>query len=236
MNYLLIPGNPPAVHFYEEWKNEIELSQKDFIARVSSYGPLTKHHSISSKLDEMINHHHEQLEKFHQQVFKPVTIIGHSLGGFVALKLLEKSPAMVKEVILLHPFLRQPDLKGRFILKIVATLSNIDFIPKTLVKNRNVLEWFSRELPFVTNEEMYLSFEIAHFESKSIMKDISPISFTHIDKTKIKMFYCDKDIWCPMRVVNELRSQIHSTECLEPHGFITEKKHRESLWQKIIKE
>jgi hypothetical protein len=64
MNYLLIPGNPPAVHFYEEWKNEIELSQKDFLTRVSSYGQLTKNNSISSKLDEMITHHHEQLENF----------------------------------------------------------------------------------------------------------------------------------------------------------------------------
>lgn len=184
----------------------------------------------------MINYHHEQLEKFHREVLKPVTIIGHSLGGFVALNLLGKSPALVKEVILLHPFLRQPELKGRFILKTVAALSKIDFVPKTVVKNRNVLEWFSKELPFVTNEEMHLSFDIAYFESKSIMKDISPLKLSHLDKSKIKMFYCDKDIWCPMNVVKELKTQIHSTKCLEPHGFITEKKYRETLWETIMKE
>ena len=233
MNYLLIPGNPPAVHFYELWKSEIESTNKDILIQVSPYGDILNGNDSFVQELEILSHHQKQLEKFQKNIGKPVTLLGHSLGGFVALKLFEKCPDLIKEVILLHPFLRQPEVKGRLILKTVAALSKIDLIPKTLINNRHVLERFSTELPFVSNDEMKLSFKIAHYESESILKDQSPIHFDHLDKSKIKVYYHSQDIWCPSNVMAQLKDQIHSIECLEPHGFITEKKYRESLWRKI---
>ena len=233
MNYLLIPGNPPAVYFYKLWKSEIESIEPKALVQVSSYGEMYNQDDFSVQQDEILFHHQTQLKKFHKQVGNPVTIIGHSLGGFVALQLLEKYPQLIKDVILLHPFLRKPDPKGRFILKTVAALSKIQVIPNLVIKNRHILEWFSNELPFVTNEEMALSFKIGHFEANTILEDSSPLSFDHLEKKKLKVYYHPQDIWCPSEVVVQLKDQIQAIQCHEPHGFITEKKHRESLWKKM---
>ena len=235
MRYLLIPGNPPAAHFYKLWGQEISSIQPGAEVRVSPYPNLS--HTIESP-DEITNQilaaHTANLANFYEEQKAPITIIGHSLGGHYALKMLEESRHMVEDAILLHPFLRAPHWRGKALLKSVRTMHRSAQLKSLILKGRKYLELFSRELPFVTNEELHSTFLICRMEDDTISKDKRPVVIEPSLKDKLKVFYAENDIWCSQKVIADLKSQVDINQCSEPHGFITDKTHRESLFNRIV--
>jgi len=97
MKFFLIPGNPPATYFYEQWGNEIKALQGDANVCVSHYPDLKHGTNSLDSMAEVMEFHFKQLEKFCDQVQVPVVIIGHSLGGYFALKLLEEAPEQIQK-------------------------------------------------------------------------------------------------------------------------------------------
>lgn len=234
MNYLLLPGNPPAIHFYQLWQNEITTLQPNFKTKVSSYPLLLKTKNSNQAMETVYLAHLEQLQNFYHETSEPINLIGHSLGGYFAMRLLEQAnPAWIHQVVLLHPFLRKPNSMGKFILNSVATLQRYEILQKTVVKNRKFLEFFSSELPHVTDEEIFKTFHLGLHESRTIARDQSPIHVRSDLRDKVQVFYHPHDTWCQPHVINQLAQQIKVHECHEPHGFVTEEKYRRSLFEKI---
>ena len=46
MNYFIIPGNPPALYFYQEWQKEIKAWQPQAHVFVSEYPLLSTRHLV----------------------------------------------------------------------------------------------------------------------------------------------------------------------------------------------
>lgn len=233
MNYFLIPGNPPAVSFYKLWQDEIKAKHPFAQIRVAHYPKLQRTRNSHQAMNEILSSHLDQLNDFHREITAPITIIGHSLGGNFALKLLDVADDKIHQSILIHPFLRMPKKKGQLILKTVAALHEFQPLQKMLVTNRKILEYFSDELPHVSDEEMGNSFHIAKHESVIISPDQSPVKIDHAHRDKVLVFYHNKDTWCTPIVINQLRGQVALHECSEPHGFITNQKERQTLFDKI---
>jgi hypothetical protein len=234
MNYFLIPGNPPAVQFYQQWGEEITQQSTHATFKVSHY-PLLDQMSDSSKaMDLVLSEHRKQFKLFSEEVRSPVTIIGHSLGAHFALKLLEEQGVSIDHIVLIHPFLKKPDLKGLLILKAAGTLHSFSRLQSGILKNRKHLEFFSKDLISVTNEEILKSFHLARHESQTIGKNLKTIEIHPHNLNKICVFFTKNDIWCGDRTVKELRNLVKVIECEEPHGFVTDVKHRKSLYHKIL--
>jgi esterase/lipase len=235
MNYFIIPGNPPAVHFYEQWGKEIIAKEPTAKVRVSHYPRLAKNPNSESAMKEVLTAHREQLIAFYNETNSPISIIGHSLGGNIGLKILhEDMNEVIKKVILLHPFLRSPEKNGHLILKAAAFFYGKETLQSALIKNRKFLEYLSKDLPHVTNEEIEKSFHLAKHESITIATDRSPINIHQEKRDKVSVFYSLKDTWCTVGVIKELREQVKLFECSEPHDFITSQLHRQSLFAKIL--
>ena len=235
MRYLLIPGNPPAAHFYKLWGQEISSIQPGAEVRVSPYPNLP--HSINSPTEisnQILASHTANLLDFYKEQDAPITLIGHSLGGYYALKILEESSHMVEDAILLHPFLRAPHWRGKALLKSVRTMHSSALLKSLILKSRKYLEVFSSELPNVTDEELFSTFLICRMEDDTISKDNQPVVIKPNLKDKLKVFYAKNDTWCSPAVISDLKSQVYTSQCSEPHGFITDKTHRESLFYRIM--
>ncbi|HXH73562.1 MAG TPA: hypothetical protein VNJ08_01255 [Bacteriovoracaceae bacterium] len=231
MNYFIIPGNPPAVHFYELWGKEIMVRVSGSKVRVSHYPLLEKNSNSEMAMNEVLAAHREQLRDFYNETKSPITIIGHSLGGYIGLKIFNE-----EKVILLHPFLKRPEKGGQFILKAVASLYHREIFQAAIIKNRRFLEYLSKDLPHVTDNEIEKSFHLAKHESILMAADITPIHIHPEKRDKVSVFYNRKDTWCTAGVIAELRKQVKLFECTEPHGFITSENHRQSLFSKILRQ
>jgi thioesterase domain-containing protein len=234
MNYFLIPGNPPAVQFYQLWGEEIIQHSTHAKFMVSQY-PLLDQMSDSSKaMDLVFLEHLRQFRIFSEEVRSPVTIIGHSLGAHFALKMLEEQGESIDHIVLIHPFLKKPDLKGLLILKAAGAIHTYSRLQSGILKNRKYLEFFSEDLLSVTDDEILKSFHLARHESQTIAKNLETIEINPQDQKKICVFFTKNDIWCGEKTVKELRNLVKVIECEEPHGFVIDGKHRKSLYQKIL--
>jgi predicted alpha/beta hydrolase family esterase len=236
MNYFIIPGNPPAVHFYQLWGEEIIAKVPTAKVRVSHYPKLAKNSNSENAMNDVVLAHLEQLVDFYNQTKSPISIIGHSLGGNIGLRLLHKDQnEMVKEAILIHPFLKRPSKLGQLILKAASSFYERDALKARLIRNRRFLEYLSSDLPHVTDEEMEKAFHLAKHESIVIATDSNPLHIHPEKRDKVSVFYKRNDPWCTAEVIAELREQVKLFECPEPHNFVTSKLHRHSLLDKILK-
>lgn len=230
MNLFIIPGNPPAVHFYELWGQEIGESEPALELRVATYPELKVNSSSDAALEEVISAHEKQLQAFHEKVKSPIHVIGHSLGGYVALKLLQKDKnEIIKSAQLVHPFLKRPGQTGRLILRLAALLYEQKLLQRQIIQNRKYLEFFSQALPFVSNEEIEKAFHLGYHESKTIALDQRPVIIEAPWRDKVTVLYNSQDTWCPMSVVEELKKQVKVTACVAPHDFVISKTHRTTL-------
>jgi pimeloyl-ACP methyl ester carboxylesterase len=235
MNYLLISGNPPATYFYERWREEIMVLQPGSKALVSPYPVLSRMADSSKAMDKILATHLDQLDDFSEKSGAPITLIGHSLGGHFAMRLLEKASDKIQKVILIHPTLREPRLRGRIILRTLTAFYPSDHLQKLFLRLRNQLEFFSDELSFLTDEEILKTFHLIRHEDATVARDRSPLVLAPQDCSKVVVFYNRSDIWTHPKVVDALKSQVPIFECLEPHDFITQEIHRRSLFAKILK-
>lgn len=233
MNYLLVPGNPPAAHFYELWASEIKDQQPEASVKVSRYPSVTFQPDSQQAMDEILSVHLRQLTEAYQEQQKPVTVVGHSLGGYFALRLLEKAPEKIHQAILVHPFLRAPTLKGHAILKTVHALHGQTALQKIFIRSRKNIEKWVPDLAHLTKEEILSSFQLGRHEKATIGQDHSPLVFPPELRSKIKIFHTQKDTWCPFDLMKGVASQVTVQECTEPHDFITKAHHRQSLFSRI---
>jgi pimeloyl-ACP methyl ester carboxylesterase len=233
VNYFLLPGNPPALHFYESWKKEILQKFPQARVQVAAYPSVAFSHDSALIMQQVLAAHLRSLEEFCGSSSRPATLIGHSLGGYFALKLSEERPELIKKAILIQPFLRAPTVRGQWILNLMKAIHPLESLKFGAVRYRKILEMFSNNLPFVSDEEIIKTFHLAAHEQTVIGQDHSPLLLGAELCRKIRVFYSANDTWCSPAVVAQLRGQVPIRECTEPHDFITQSHHRTSLFNRI---
>ena len=234
MNFFIIPGNPPAIHFYELWRKEIEQQLPGAIGFSSDYPMLQSTSDSALFMNQVSSHHQKNFENFCSRVSGPVTILGHSLGAYFSLKLLNECDSKIENVILIHPFLRTPTERGKIILKTVSTFDRFSLLKNLILKQKRGLQYLAKDLMHVTEDELMKTFPIATHEWNIVGKDNSPLKIPSHHQKKISLYHTEMDTWCSPQVIQELKEQVQVYSCLEPHDFITQESYRLSLLKKIL--
>lgn len=233
MHYFILPGNPPAAYFYQLWAREIAADYPGSLVTVSQYPQLPDTNDSSQAMNLLLDAHLKQMEDFCKSAGAPCTVIGHSLGGHFALKLLEQRPHLIKQAMLVHPFLRTPSFLGKMILKTAASVSRSPILVRSIIQTRHGLNYLSRDLKYVSDQEIQIAFHLARHEAVTIGKDTKPIQIQPEHRRKLTVFHTPKDTWCGLGPVSELKKLVTVVECPQPHGFVTLRQHRQSLFKKL---
>ncbi len=170
--------------------------------------------------------HGRELLAFYKDTGKKVIIIGHSLGAWMALHLLEEYNTIIENCLLLHPFLKRPSLKGRAILKSMRYLYRVPFIEDLLLSCRGILQRLFEDLRYVSDEELRISLTLAYHEHEVISRYKGTLQIPEQWSKKLHMIYCDQDKWCPSHTVNEIKKWISCEKTDATHGFITSAQER----------
>ncbi len=234
MNFFIIPGNPPALHFYELWMREIEQHLPGAIGFSSDYPALQWTSDSSLFMHQVSLHHQKNFENFCARVSGPVTVLGHSLGAYFSLNLLNECDSKIEKVILIHPFLRSPTERGKIILKTVSTLDRFSLLKNLIMKQKRVLQHLAKDLRHVTEDELMKTFSIATHEWNIVGKNSTPLKIPTHQHKKVSLYHTYMDTWCSPQVIQELKEQILVYPCVEPHDFITQESYRLSLLKKIL--
>jgi predicted alpha/beta hydrolase family esterase len=235
MKYFIIPGNPPALHFYELWQKEIETQVPGAMTFSSDYPILEKTADSHYFMQQVFQHHQNNFERFLEKSHGPIILLGHSLGSYFCLKLMDQFHEKIKKTVLIHPFLRRPTKRGRWILQTVSSLNHLHPVKNIIIKNKNKLEVIASELRHISEEELIKTFPIATHELKVVGQDQSSLQVPEIYQKKVTIYHTDGDTWCSPQVVQELKAQVETHLCDEPHDFIINQSHRLSLLEKILK-
>lgn len=235
MHLFIIPGNPPAVHFYKIWAEEIQRAYSGSSVCVSPYLQLPSNSDSLAYLKDTAASHGKELLAFHNAVKSKVIVIGHSLGAWMALRLLEEYDAIIENCLFLYPFLRRPNFKARTILRFMRYLYKIPFSKNLLIGGRGILEKFSSDLQLVSDEELRTSLTLAYHEYKVIGQKKEALQIPEHLREKLHMIYCDEDRWCPKESIHEIKKWISSEKLDATHGFITSEQERKIVLQALKK-
>jgi len=219
---IIIPGNPPASYYYEAWKQELErITHHDVLI---DYYPSFDDVSCSQEYLEKIEHFYAEQIQNHDKI----SLIGHSIGGHIALKLLEKYPEKIEHCVLLFPFLHSPGIKGKLMLGALHQINKRAFLKATRFKMIKLLSYFDQDIKKIKIHEIDSSLNFAFHEHKTIGRkkniDINP----NLNK-KITLYYTAKDTWCSKKVVNNLHPDIHTQFTNISHNFVTCPKQRQEM-------
>lgn len=234
MRLFIIPGNPPAVYFYKLWAEEIRREYAECSIHISPYPQLPTSNNSFRYLKETASMHGRELLAFHKATGEKVMIIGHSLGAWMALHLLEEYSEIIESCLLLHPFLRRPSFKGRAILKSMRYLYRVPFMEDLLLSCRSILERLSEDLRYVSDEELRTSLTLAYHEYEVISRYKGTLQILEQWRKKLYMIYCDQDKWCPSHTVNEIKKWIPSEKTDATHGFITSAQERATVLKSFL--
>lgn len=231
--FFIIPGNPPAVHFYELWKNEILELLPNAIIRVAVYPNAIATVDPKTAMQFIADNLTSQVEILAKECASSVVLLGHSLGGYFAYEVLKNNPSIVANAVLLFPFLRKPTLQGQWILQCLRAIHYLSIIKNIVFGSRKLLE---RMLPVwihIKDEELRVSFDLAFLEYHTIGQDNSELKIPLAIRSKLHLLYVPGDVWCSSLVINTLRAQVQSLQVDEPHAFIVSQQHRRTLLHKI---
>jgi len=234
LHLFIIPGNPPALYFYKLWAEEIQRAYPECSVCISPYPCLPTSDNSSRYLREIAAVHGQELLNFHKSSKKKVMIIGHSLGAWMALRLLEEYNTVIEQCILLYPFLQRPNIKGRAILKSIRYLYRMPFIENLLVGCRSILETVCGDLKYVTDEELRTSLALAYHEYEVIGRHTGVIQIPEQVRKKLHMIYCNQDTWCSSNTINEIRHLISCERTDAKHDFITSTQERAIVLKALL--
>lgn len=221
---LIIPGNPPARFFYEAWKKELELITHYDI--VIDYYPVFENNACSQ---QYIN----DLEAFYaKNIVKDtpgdVILIGHSFGGHIALKILEKYHEKIKRCVLLFPFLHSPGFRGRCILKILHGIHQRPLLKSGLTRLLKPASYFYNNINRLSTHELESSLNLAFHEHKTIAQKKNIFISPELHP-KITLYYTHNDTWCTKKVVTSLHPEIHTKLIDVQHDFVISSKQRKII-------
>ena len=229
MKLFIIPGNPPATHFYEVWKNELLQLNPSLDIKISAYPQIKFQQSSHDFLKEIELYHEEKFLHFLEQSDTPSILIGHSLGAFFSFEILKRHPEKIKKCLMLHPFLRRPNWKGQAILKTIHLVRRFEASETAFYKLKPALEKINSDLKHVTNEEVSISLKLAFHELEVIGKNKNSLQIPDPLRDKIRLIYTPKDNWCTRKTLDELKNQVIAQNLKTSHDFVVFPHERQAI-------
>ena len=233
MNLFLLPGNPPALHFYELWAHEIREKIPGARVEVARYPLRIERGDSTAFFERLVDDVSSQYLAYLAQTKGPASLVGHSLGGYVALKLLSRIPDRVETCHLLHPFLRRPALSGRAILKLGSTVASLPSAHKWFLRIKPMIGLFLNAAHKLTDEEIRVFAELVHHEHLSIGQDLSSPAISSELRRKVCVYSTPGDRWCPPETVASLGEGIRHVTGPGRHDFVVRRSDRDLLFEHL---
>ncbi len=228
---MLIPGNPAIKSYYEEWIKEIKEEYEFWdITYATSYVLFDKKLS-SHEYDQAMRSHYEKifLEVANSE---KVTIIGHSVGSYFALRLLEKYPEKVEKVIILFPYIGYSNIKLLNFIKIPYLIDLVFPLVEIVSKWKGILLRNIKNVEEIAINDLNACLRFGVRQCMYFDKYKFNPGKHFFQKNKIDFIYCDNDKWCPKETIEILKPISNHRRVDLHHDFILDKKERE----KMIKE
>jgi pimeloyl-ACP methyl ester carboxylesterase len=230
MNYFILPGNPPAKHFYNVWANEIRERSPQSQTAVASYPLLSGCSDSQEYFRQLARSVAAQFLEFRQSAPGASALVGHSLGGYLALKIYQEMPELVDACYLFHPFLRQPEARGRFLLKLAHDLRRFSSLETWLVRARPLVGLFLPEAHRLSDEEIHVFTQLAYHEHLSIAQDrTAPLLSEELQK-KLHIYSTNGDTWCPPASISMLGTGLRHVNGAASHNFVVRKSERDLVF------
>ncbi|MEO5667663.1 MAG: hypothetical protein ABIR96_06375 [Bdellovibrionota bacterium] len=229
MNLFILPGNPPALHFYELWAQEIRAQHPESKIEIAHYPLWQSEGDSHAYFRDLVAVVTKQFLEFRKREGIQASLVGHSLGGYLALKILEKVPSEVEKCYLLHPFLRQPLKRGRALLKLAYELRCHTPMEKWLVRLQPLVSLALEEASKITAEEIHVFTQLAYHEHLTISQDQSSPAVAPELLKKVFVYSTEGDIWCPPATVASLGKDVRHTVGSASHNFVVTRKNRDRV-------
>ncbi len=227
MNLLLIPGNPPASHYYRQWIKELEAEGHFKSSHFHVYPCFEEEKDPRIYWDKVVEFYKQKLNELDD-----VILIGHSVGGKVAYDLMQMQPEQVRQCFLLFPFLRSPSLRGKLVLEGVSRLHRL-VGTQFFMKTKKPLSLFSRELANLTDDEVRTCLHLLFSERETMGKSKTIAPF---QTNRMKVYFTAKDTWCHSLTQEEIKHYFAHQELDLTHDFVLRPQERATLTSVILKE
>lgn len=231
IHYILIPGNPSASFYYLKWIEELQLIYPDARFSYMPPPPLKRNITSDESFEYILASFEFELAKFAEDDVS-LCILGHSIGGFFAKKLLERQLVAIDQVILLFPFLGDLHFSTKIVLNCVNWLYYCEILSKQFIKHKNLFKFLSPEIKNITAAELESSLNLAKHEHDFFKCKIEDISITLVDK--IKVIVTKNDRWCCESTIKRLKTVLRPIEIESKHDYILLAVERNKVAQHIL--
>lgn len=242
MNLFIIPGNPPVESFYEKWKREIIHRHPDIEVSINYFPPIDQYKDSADYLHQIVEFYQRRFERFQEKQKSKQTknvVIGHSIGGYIALQLTRNNLNDIDQCGLLFPFLQRPSLRGYLVLNLISSIQKRRMLFNGVLLARPLLQVFFRELAEVKENEIVSGFSFVPHERATIGQIVEPeIYYEFPEELKAKTFavYTGNDTWYHREAVSFLKKQFHCRFIELRHDFVTVSKERDKMWELLCTE
>jgi pimeloyl-ACP methyl ester carboxylesterase len=224
---VLIPGNPGDPRFYQDFLGALRARGHEALISAHPQGP-------ADTLLPYAEHHAVAVRRYVAATGRTmedvqVTLVGHSVGAYLAHLIVTHALLPVERVCMLFPFLARPPLGGRAVLQLVAwppliagVLKTVRALPaswrRRLLRSLGAGEGLSAALAFVEGPAAEASVAMARIERREIAArpDAGYLYQHDFFRTPERWvaLACDRDRWAPRGVA--------TTPVAPPvsHGFV----------------
>ncbi len=231
---MLIPGNPVIAEDYYLWMQEIEERNNDVhMVYATSYILFDRKLNYVG-YDRAKCQYHEKL-LLELSATERVTIVAHSVGGYFALRLLEKYPERIERVVVMFPYIGYSII---WQLKFLWPLYQIDRIFPLAELVSMAKSFFKKWYGNTHNITSYdltacLRFGVrqcVYFNNYKL--DTTALAQY---KDKIHFIYAENDRWCPPETIERLKLVSEYKKVNLSHDFIVRKDERLKMIDEIGK-
>ena len=226
---LIIPGNPCAPKYYNLWKKELEKNRNIECIVAKSEVLFDKYLNPEEYFLELESYYEKFMEKYNSK--NPITVVGHSIGGYFALKLLEKYPKKIQKVILIFPYLGEESEKARKKLQRVYFFNKI-LVSKFVIKYNSFFQYFIRDMKLVSKRELIIAERLAINEYLFFKKN--RFNFDLVGNNKVFLLYNENDEWCTNEMVEKLGLLVDSKRVEVSHKFVLDESQRKIMAKNIL--
>lgn len=231
--YFLMPGNPAISNYYNNWANEIKKVDPKIKVIYASANILFNKNLDFVDYEQAMFSHYEKL--FSKLIYsRQITIIAHSVGGYFALRLLEKYPKKIKKVILVYPYIGESTINPLNFVYLPYLIDRFLPLSETICFCKNIIERYDKSLTYLSKNELKICLRLGlkqctyfnnyKFNTKRISKS----------KNKIYFIYNVNDRWCPKATIKILKPISNFKKVNLPHDFVLTENGRKSMAKAVL--
>ncbi|XP_065856876.1 uncharacterized protein [Euphorbia lathyris] len=229
---LFVPGNPGVVSFYKDFLESLYdlLGGSATVTVIGHISHTMKdwEHCRLFSLQQQIDHKVDFIKQELQNIQVPIVLVGHSIGSYICIETLRRSPEKVKYYIGLYPFLMlnslsekqttikklaKSSIKSALLSFSVASLGVLPRCATRLIVSKSVGKLWSATaidaacshlLQYHTFRNM-IFMALTEFDKLSEEPDWA---FMRENQSKMTFLFGLDDHWGPMEMFQEIEKQV----------------------------